>query len=453
MFSVKTNILFRTLKMTTASVPEKVVKLIKKQKGGIDRLVKELKTEHDIVAKRGGNDTLAICGDDEEILELVIGMLEERVKTTSTKFYIEKDVTKELGEKGTVKWTFAGRPAVNIKHLFKAEVDSLKEKYEIVVSYGSEPRKVKTLKTSTSSNVQSATETVVFSCPYNKHSKVDNEIKQLESTLKICKSQYETVTSPKDRQIAKELANKQMDDNYYYDYESGKLTICGKDDKSFEAAVEVWKTKLNNEINQADTEPTTGNSGQKLDIDSDDNKFKSSQQALASDVNAGDINDGCNNDMAAANTIVRTPGRLTGSGKNTKYCFEVNGLSVQIYKDSIIEIKNMDAITNAANDRMAHGGGVAHVISKAAGSAMDEDCKRYIKEHTKLDVTQNFVSIPGKLKCKGIIHAVGPMWSEYKDKVNCAEDLYKTIWNVLSTTTSKCWRTVALPAISSGKSV
>ncbi|XP_053406453.1 macro domain-containing protein lmo2759-like [Mercenaria mercenaria] len=126
-------------------------------------------------------------------------------------------------------------------------------------------------------------------------------------------------------------------------------------------------------------------------------------------------------------------------------------MRVFVYKESVTEIKGMDAITTGTIERLRHGGGVGYYISKAAGKKMDQDCNSNVSRNGPLEVTQNYVSIPGDMKCKGIIHAVGPTWSDYKDKKkDCANDLYETIKNVLIKASSKKWQKVALPAISSG---
>jgi len=58
------------------------------------------------------------------------------------------------------------------------------------------------------------------------------------------------------------------------------------------------------------------------------------------------------------------------------------------------------------------------------------------------------VSKPGRLPCKAIIHAVGPIWSS--GHMNEKNLLYETVFNVLEEAESQRFTTVALPAISSG---
>ena len=73
--------------------------------------------------------------------------------------------------------------------------------------------------------------------------------------------------------------------------------------------------------------------------------------------------------------------------------------------------EQVDAITNAANGALGHGGGVAGAISNAGGPAINKESKAYIKEHGRIPDGQVGVTGPGKLRCRYVIHAVGPRWN------------------------------------------
>lgn len=125
------------------------------------------------------------------------------------------------------------------------------------------------------------------------------------------------------------------------------------------------------------------------------------------------------------------------------------GFKIKIYQHDLLET-NVDAIVNAANDKLSHGAGVAEAIAKRAGPDMTRECKDYIKKNKSLAVSKAFASSSGKLKFKKIIHVVGPAWWDYKDKVKCLNDLAKTITNLLEKAKECRVRTVAMPTISSG---
>ena len=68
----------------------------------------------------------------------------------------------------------------------------------------------------------------------------------------------------------------------------------------------------------------------------------------------------------------------------------------------------VDAIVNAANGRLAHGGGVAAAISDAAGDEMDTEGRAYVAEHGTIPTGEAVVTTAGELDFEGVIHAVGP---------------------------------------------
>lgn len=85
------------------------------------------------------------------------------------------------------------------------------------------------------------------------------------------------------------------------------------------------------------------------------------------------------------------------------------GFKIKIYQHDLLET-NVDAIVNAANEKLSHGAGVAEVIAKRAGPDMTRECKDYIKKNKFLAVANAFASGAGKLKFMKIIHVVGPAW-------------------------------------------
>jgi O-acetyl-ADP-ribose deacetylase (regulator of RNase III) len=72
---------------------------------------------------------------------------------------------------------------------------------------------------------------------------------------------------------------------------------------------------------------------------------------------------------------------------------------------SVVDLE-VDAIVNAANTRLANGGGLAGAISRAAGPQLDADCRRVAPCPTgDVRVTPGY-----QLPATYVIHAVGPIW-------------------------------------------
>ncbi len=69
-----------------------------------------------------------------------------------------------------------------------------------------------------------------------------------------------------------------------------------------------------------------------------------------------------------------------------------------------------DAIVNAANSDLLHGGGVCGAIHHAGGPAIAEECRRIRSERGPLPPGQAVATTAGSLNAKYVIHTVGPIW-------------------------------------------
>ena len=91
-----------------------------------------------------------------------------------------------------------------------------------------------------------------------------------------------------------------------------------------------------------------------------------------------------------------------------------SGQSLQIVKGDITT-EEVDAIVNAANEQLAHGGGVAWAISKNGGAAIQEESDEWIRQHGPVSHAHPAWTSGGLLPAKYVIHAVGPVWGETSD--------------------------------------
>src|SRR5215471_21266566 len=105
---------------------------------------------------------------------------------------------------------------------------------------------------------------------------------------------------------------------------------------------------------------------------------------------------------------------------------------------------NVEAIVNAANDRLARGGGVCGAIHEAAGRDLAEACRKIGGCPTgQARLTPGF-----KLKAKYVIHAVGPVWAGGKRGEE--EQLTSAYRASLELAQQQGIETIAFPAISTG---
>ncbi|MCD6291728.1 MAG: macro domain-containing protein [Anaerolineae bacterium] len=107
----------------------------------------------------------------------------------------------------------------------------------------------------------------------------------------------------------------------------------------------------------------------------------------------------------------------------------------------------VDAIVNAANGRLAHGGGVAGAIVRRGGHEIQEESDRWVQEHGPVRTGSAAITGAGKLPARYVIHAVGPVWRGRGDE---DELLASAVTSALSLAAEHGLQSVSLPAISSG---
>lgn len=126
-----------------------------------------------------------------------------------------------------------------------------------------------------------------------------------------------------------------------------------------------------------------------------------------------------------------------------------DSLTIEVVKCDITK-ETTDAITNAANGSLAHGGGVAGAISAVGGPQINKESREYIRKHGNIPTGQVGVTGPAKLRCKFVIHAVGPIWNNRKSKEFNVDLLRQTVLNTLRKANELGCQSVSIPAISSG---
>ena len=108
----------------------------------------------------------------------------------------------------------------------------------------------------------------------------------------------------------------------------------------------------------------------------------------------------------------------------------------------------VDAVVNAANEWLAHGGGVAGAIVRRGGLQVQWESDARVEKHGRLPVGGVAVTGAGTLPCRKVIHAVGPVWSGGDDDEE--DDLRAAGTNSLRAAEELGLTSLAMPAISSG---
>jgi O-acetyl-ADP-ribose deacetylase (regulator of RNase III) len=106
----------------------------------------------------------------------------------------------------------------------------------------------------------------------------------------------------------------------------------------------------------------------------------------------------------------------------------------------------LDAIVNAANSQLAHGGGVAGAIVRKGGWVIQEESNAWVKKHGPVTHAEPAFTGPGRLGCRYVIHAVGPVWGDGNEDQKLAD----AVQGSLRLAERLGLNSIALPAISTG---
>jgi O-acetyl-ADP-ribose deacetylase len=106
----------------------------------------------------------------------------------------------------------------------------------------------------------------------------------------------------------------------------------------------------------------------------------------------------------------------------------------------------VDALVNAANESLQHGGGVALAVADAGGPKIQVESDRWIAAHGPLSPGVAAVTSAGDMPARIVVHVAGPRYGNNDDDALLA----LAVSTALDTALEQGCRTVALPAISAG---
>ena len=121
------------------------------------------------------------------------------------------------------------------------------------------------------------------------------------------------------------------------------------------------------------------------------------------------------------------------------------GQKLELVRGDITQ-EQVDAIVNAANDTLAHGGGVAAIIARKGGPAINRESRAWVEEHGPVAHDEPAYTTGGDLPCEYVIHAVGPVWGSGNED----EKLAGAIAGSLRRAEELNLASIAFPAISTG---
>ena len=120
------------------------------------------------------------------------------------------------------------------------------------------------------------------------------------------------------------------------------------------------------------------------------------------------------------------------------------GRTVFFLEEGDLTHQETEAIVNAANSRLAGGGGVDGAIHRAGGPVIMEECRRI----GGCPTGQAVITTGGKLKAKYVIHTVGPIYQGgNREEARLLASAYR---ESLKLAHKKGIRSAAFPSLSTG---
>jgi O-acetyl-ADP-ribose deacetylase (regulator of RNase III) len=126
---------------------------------------------------------------------------------------------------------------------------------------------------------------------------------------------------------------------------------------------------------------------------------------------------------------------------------KVGNAILEIQEGDITKLA-VDAVVNAANTRLAGGGGVDGAIHRAAGPVLYEETERIIGRQGRVRVGDAVTTGAGNMPAKFVIHTVGPFYSGgTRNEEGQLKSAYQSSLREADRVGAK---SVAFPAISTG---
>lgn len=119
------------------------------------------------------------------------------------------------------------------------------------------------------------------------------------------------------------------------------------------------------------------------------------------------------------------------------------GTALECVRGDIVRQPDLEAIVNAANARLAPGGGVAGAVHRAAGPKLYEACRSLAPIRPGQAVLTPGFGLPNRY----VIHCLGPVYGVDEPADRLLADCYR---NAVRLADSQKIRSIGFPAISTG---
>ncbi len=122
-----------------------------------------------------------------------------------------------------------------------------------------------------------------------------------------------------------------------------------------------------------------------------------------------------------------------------------SGQTLALHHGDLTE-EPVDAVVNAANEHLAHGGGLAGALVRRGGAVIQQESLDWVRQHGLAGHAKPALTGAGKLPCRAIIHAVGPVWGSGDED----QKLRIAYTAALEMADAQGFKSVAFPSISTG---
>ena len=128
------------------------------------------------------------------------------------------------------------------------------------------------------------------------------------------------------------------------------------------------------------------------------------------------------------------------------------GQTIQIVQGDLTA-ETTDAIVNAANEHLSHGGGVAWAIVRGGGEIIQQESDVWIRKHGTVSHARPAWTSGGDLPARYVIHAVGPVWGDTQNASASGDEdnkLAAAVKGSLEVADELKCSSISFPAISTG---